>query len=72
MSKTSKETNYKAKIPKNQTIVLEYIKNGSTVYVITQNNTGETFTLFYVDSDGCLIKIKTGNSPLKFKECYPN
>lgn len=60
------------KIPKNQTIVMTYYKNNTLAYVITENNTKDTYTLFSVDKDENLKKLKTANTPTKFDEVYSN
>ena len=61
------------KIPKNQKIALTYLKNGVEAYVVTVNQTSDTYTLFEVTGKNKeLNKLKTANSPLKFKEVYPD
>lgn len=61
------------KIPKNQKITLTYLKNGVEAYIVTVNQTGDIYTLFEVTGKNKeLNKLKTANSPLKFKEVYPD
>lgn len=60
------------KIPKNQKTVLTYLKNGIETYLVTVNQVGDTYTLFEIGKNKELNKLKTANSPLKFKEIYPD
>lgn len=60
------------KIPKNQKTVLTYLKNGIETYLVTVNQVGDTYTLFEIGKNKELNKLKTANSPLKFKEVYPD
>ena len=59
------------KIPTKETVVLTYLKEGQPQYVVTQSPITQIFTLYSVESKD-YKKIKTGNSPLKFNEVYPD
>lgn len=58
-------------IPKFQTIALTYYPtdNKSKYYIITKDKY-DKYYLYSVDKNK-LTKLKTADSPLKFKECYP-
>ena len=60
-----------SKIPANENIVLTYKKDDKPIYVITRNQLTQIFTLYSIEGKD-YKKIKTGNSPLKFKEVYPD
>lgn len=60
-----------SKIPAKEIIVLTYKKDNIPVYIVTRNQATQIFTLYSVEGKD-YKKIKTGNSPLKFKEVYPD
>ena len=60
-----------SKLPAKETIVLTYKKDQIPIYIVTQNKQTQIFTLYSVEGKD-YKKIKTGNSPLKFKEVYPD
>lgn len=60
-----------SKLSAKETIVLTYKENQIPIYIVTQNKLTQIFTLYSVEGEN-YKKIKTGNSPLKFKEVYPD
>lgn len=60
-----------SKLSAKETIVLTYKKDQNPIYIVTQNKQTQIFTLYSVEGKD-YKKIKTGNSPLKFKEVYPD
>lgn len=50
---------------------MQYSKGGKLIYVVTQHIMNCTYTLFSVDDDKKLTKLKTANKPTDFKEVYP-
>lgn len=60
-----------SKLPAKETIVLTYKENQTPIYIVTQNKLTQIFTLYSIEGKD-YKKIKTGNSPLKFKEVYPD
>ena len=58
-------------IPKGQILELTYYPsdNKSKYYIITKDKYDKHY-LYSVDNDK-LTKLKTADSPMKFKECYP-
>jgi hypothetical protein len=55
-------------VPKNQTRWVTYMKNGEPKYISTINSNKDRYTLYKVDTNGGLQKLRTSVSPL-FKEC---
>lgn len=49
---------------------MQYCENGRVIYVVTQHIMNGTFTLFSVDEDNKLTKIKSASKPTDFKEIY--
>lgn len=60
-----------SKLSAKENIVLTYKENQTPIYIVTQNKQTKIFTLYSVKGVD-YKKIKTGNSPLKFKEVYPD
>ena len=60
-----------SKLSAKEIIVLTYKKDQIPIYIVTQNKQTQFFTLYSVEGKD-YKKIKTGNSPLKFKEVYPD
>ena len=59
-------------LPKNQVLLLQYINSDGDVYAVTRD-ISEVYFLYLVDTNKKkLTKVRTGNSPLKFKEIYKN
>lgn len=58
-------------LPKYQKIVMQYSRDGKLTYIVTQHIMNCIYTLFSVDDDNKLAKIKTANKPTDFKEVYP-
>lgn len=57
----------KIKYPKNQFVEMNY----DNKYLITRETYGHgVFTLYEIKENGELSKIKTANSPYKFKQIY--
>ena len=57
------------KFPKGQQVVLTYIKQDNTSYIITKDKF-DRYTLYLVENNKS-TKVKTADSPLEFKEVYP-
>lgn len=57
------------KFPKGQQVVLTYIKQDNTTYIITKDKF-DRYTLYLV-KDNKPTKLKLADSPLEFKEVYP-
>lgn len=57
------------KFPKGQQVVLTYIKQNNTTYIITKDKF-DRYTLYLVENNKS-TKVKTADSPLEFKEVYP-
>lgn len=59
-------------LPKGQKILLQYINSDGDVYAVTRD-ISEVYFLYLVQTNKKkLTKVRTGNSPLKFKEIYKN
>lgn len=61
----------KYNLPKQHKLVLRYCKGGRVIYIVTQHIMNCIYTLFSVDEDNKLTKIKTASKPTDFKEVYP-
>lgn len=61
----------KIEIPKGQKLTLTYYpnENKNKFYIVTKDKY-DKYYLYSVDKSK-LIKLKTADSPMKFKECYP-
>lgn len=57
-------------LPKQHKLVLRYYKDGKIVYIVTQHIMNGQYTLFSVDNDSKLTKIKTASVPTDFEEIY--
>ena len=58
------------KLPAGQQLVLTYIENEEVHYLVTKNAMG-IYSLYSVEKVN-LHKLKTANTPMKFKEVYPD
>lgn len=58
-------------LPKQHKLVMQYYKDGKLIYIVTQHTMNGQYTLFSVDNDNKLTKIKTASVPTDFKEVYP-
>ena len=58
------------KLPVGQQLVLTYTENDEAHYLITKNAVG-IYSLYSVKGVN-LQKLKTANTPIKFKEVYPD
>lgn len=58
-------------LPKQHILVMQYLKDGKVIYVVTQHIMNCMYTLFLVGEDNKLTKIKTANRPTSFEEVYP-
>ena len=61
----------KIEIPKGQKLTLTYYpnENRNKFYIVTKDKY-DKYYLYSVDKDK-MTKLKTANSPMNFKECYP-
>ena len=63
----------KMDFPKGQNLTLTYYPNDNKnkFYIVTKDKY-EKYYLYSVDKDkDKMTKLKTANSPMNFKECYP-
>lgn len=56
-------------LPKGQQIVLTYIKQDNTTYIISKDKF-DRYTLYLINNNKP-TKLKSADSPLEFKEVYP-
>lgn len=58
-------------LPKQHKLVMRYYKDGKIAYIVTHHIMNGVYTLFSVDEDNHLTKIRTANIPTDFEEVYP-